>query len=291
MIGQRLPGTLERPVDPDHDAARDAGRGAAGFPPGSRERASSDLRRKMARFAADNAAALGDAEPEHAVRRVQPFRRQLAPAAGDRGRRRRGLAGGAPGTRCGSTSARPRMTSSGTQLLEDVRVVFDQYVDADGRTKPAQKLASTIIVGALKEMDDRPWNEMGRSGAPITQHKLGRMLKQFQISSHGSIRLASGKTSKGYRRIDFEEAWNRYLPPDVPIQSGTTAQPKETAASGGFRTVTNGPDVPDRKTPKAAETADCAAVPVEKRGSGAKREKRTVPSPPDRAARRPACRS
>ena len=45
----------------------------------------------------------------------------------------------------------------GHQLLEDVRTIFDTYVDADERTTPARKLASSTIVGGLIAMDDRPW--------------------------------------------------------------------------------------------------------------------------------------
>jgi Protein of unknown function (DUF3631) len=153
-----------------------------------------------------------------------------------------------------------------------VRAVFDAYVDADERTQPAQKLASKTIVEALKYMADRPWNELGRNAAPITQHKLGRMLKAFQINSHGSIRTAAS-TSKGYERAAFEEAWKRYLSPDVANQTGTPAQPAESVASGLFQTGTNDTNVPVSKWRKATESATCAGVPVSKAAAGAKSEK------------------
>ena len=203
MIG-RLPGTLEdRAV---HVLMKRAMRGEVkrSFRP-DRAEALEQLRSRAVRFAGDNMAALAAAEPElppGAFNRFADNWRPLAAVADLAGGQWPGLARTAILADLGEAEE----DELGQQLLEDLRTIFDEYVDADGRTKPAMKLTSDTMVGALRTMDDRPWNELGRNNTPITQNKLARLLNAFKIKPHGPIRLPSGKTPQGYLRSAFTEA-------------------------------------------------------------------------------------
>jgi len=53
---------------------------------------------------------------------------------------------------------------------------------------------------------------MGKSGKPLTQAKLARMLKPLGISP-GNIGEEKARV-RGYKLTQFEEAFSRYLPPE-----------------------------------------------------------------------------
>jgi hypothetical protein len=88
--------------------------------------------------------------------------------------------------------------SIGTQLLADIREVFS---DDD-------RLSTVELLQRLTADAERPWLEYSH-GKPLTPRGLSRMLRPFGILS-GTIRLGSG-TPKGYYRVAFEDAWERYL--------------------------------------------------------------------------------
>jgi hypothetical protein len=66
--------------------------------------------------------------------------------------------------------------------------------------------------GAHARGQGRPWAEMGKSGKPLTQAKLARMLKPLGISP-GNIGEEKARV-RGYKLTQFEEAFSRYLPPE-----------------------------------------------------------------------------
>jgi putative DNA primase/helicase len=105
--------------------------------------------------------------------------------------------------------------------LRDVHALFAaRHVD---------RLPSTEITAALAEMENRPWPEWGRSEKPITPRQLAKLLDGFGIVPV-SIKLASGKTPKGYHREAFEEAVERYVclePADFAAASATPPHPLE----------------------------------------------------------------
>jgi putative DNA primase/helicase len=153
MIG-RLPGTLEDRALQVVMKRAQRGEVKRSFRPdraGDLDR----LRRQAARFAADHMIALGAAEPElpaGAFNRFADNWRPLAAIADATGGRWPGLARSAILADLGAVEE----AELGQQLLEDIRTIFDELVDADAKTRPAQKLASKTIVGALKGMADRP---------------------------------------------------------------------------------------------------------------------------------------
>ena len=66
------------------------------------------------------------------------------------------------------------------------------------------------LIEELTGDDERPWAEW-RDGKPMSAHGLGRMLRAYRIKPD-QMKLAGVKV-RGYRREDFEAAWDRYLPP------------------------------------------------------------------------------
>src|SRR5262249_56400903 len=73
---------------------------------------------------------------------------------------------------------------------------------------PVHKMASADLVDHLAKIEGRPWAEW-KAGKPITQNALARLLKPFKVTP-GTIRLDSDHTPKGYKREDFEDAFERY---------------------------------------------------------------------------------
>ena len=88
-------------------------------------------------------------------------------------------------------------------LLSDIRSAFNG----------AERLSSDAIVLHLVGLDDRPWSELNK-GRPITKVGLARHLRPFRISP-STIRLDGDRTAKGYHLSAFEDAFARYLPPEI----------------------------------------------------------------------------
>lgn len=149
-------------------------------------------------------------------------------------------------------------TTAGTLLLADIRQVFDDDI--------AERVFSSRLIDRLAAMEERPWSEWKR-GKPLTQNSLARLLSPYKIKS-GTVRIGTG-TGKGYKREQFSEAWERYLPSqNTPLQTVTTSQPSAGAAFSGFETVTSDDDVtlPNRRKPSAG--AACDVVTVQNGGNG-----------------------
>jgi hypothetical protein len=94
------------------------------------------------------------------------------------------------------------------------------------------RLSSEEIVNALAEMEDRPWAEW-KSGRSITRTQLAKVLGRFGIIPV-TVRLASGKTPKGYHIKSFSEALSHY----PPQRNATPPQPLETKDLGASQDAT-----------------------------------------------------
>ena len=112
--------------------------------------------------------------------------------------------------------------SIGVQLLLDLKKVFDGY----------DRLASTVVVGALKKMEDRPWSDY-RNDKSITTRQLSKLLKLFEIGPKPL--WIDGKTVQGYQLDWFSDAFSRYVShqPPPPNTQGT----QEPSADKSFSTV------------------------------------------------------
>ena len=92
--------------------------------------------------------------------------------------------------------------SRGTQLLRDIREVFDE-------TGTSEMFSDTIIEELIKK-EESPWGEY-KQGKPLTKNTLARLLRPFGVRPSGTLRVGD-RTGKGYQRAAFEDAWSRYLP-------------------------------------------------------------------------------
>ncbi len=163
---------------------------------GDRAELHEPLRRRLARFAADFAARLREADP--------PVPSGLANRVADNWRPLFAIAdlAGGPWPDRARAAALAQLAEAADEelpvlLLGDIREIFDASGEAE--------IASTELCERLAAREDRPWAEISR-GRPITPRKLASLLRPFGI--HPLHR----ERARVYRRADFEEAWARYLP-------------------------------------------------------------------------------
>ncbi len=158
-----------------------------------------ELRRRALRWAEDNAEKLEGAEPDMPPgfdnRLGDNWQMLLAIAdhAGDEWPTKARKAA-AQVSKVGADT-----TSIGVQLLTDIRTAFDGL----------DRIGSAELATALGALADGPWSEW-KGGKPITPAQLARALKPFGIAPE-VMRMPSGGTPRGYLRVQFEDAWERYL--------------------------------------------------------------------------------
>lgn len=104
----------------------------------------------------------------------------------------------------------------GVKLLADIRSVFT----SNGQ----ERLPTEAILIALKGMEDSPWSLEGKE---LTGREMANLLGKYQTSEPGEyikpkqIRDGAAKY-RGYRKADFLDAWDRYLPSLSTHASDTT---------------------------------------------------------------------
>jgi hypothetical protein len=94
----------------------------------------------------------------------------------------------------------------GVPLLADCkRIIEEQGISPIDWISPRQ------LAEQLNQMDERPWESMGRRG--ITPHKVVTTLAEFDIFTQRPSTREERKRGdhRGYQRAQFEEAWHRYL--------------------------------------------------------------------------------
>ena len=163
-----------------------------------------DLRRRLCRWAKDHADALRGADvamPEAFYnRRGNNWRllfaiADLCSGAEDWGERARAAAIKLEGAFDTNTI--------GVVLLIHIRRIFDE----DQR----DYILSGRLVERLKEDPEAPWTEWSR-GKGLSQKGLADLLGRFHIFPAD---IRPHEQGRGYRRAQFEEAWQRYLPQGV----------------------------------------------------------------------------
>jgi len=111
-------------------------------------------------------------------------------------------------------------------LLADIRDVF-------AKEGEAPEIASADLVKALVALEGRPWAEMGKSGKPLTQNRLARMLKPLGI---GPDKIGpEDKRLNGYKRERFKDAFARYLPPEEASKPDSRTERDEMGTSERFQ--------------------------------------------------------
>jgi putative DNA primase/helicase len=168
-----------------------------------------EIRRKLMRWAADNAVALGEAKPEQPPgfhnRLAANWRLLLAiadHAGGDWPKRARQAAD--------ELSRQNTEPSQGRRLLAALRALFANR----------DEIPSAEIVQRLAADLGAEWCEFGRGRSPITQRQLAVLLKEYEIAPvvlHPTKRAELSR--HGYRRAQFKDAFARFLPSDPNIRT------------------------------------------------------------------------
>ena len=185
-----------------------------------------DVRRQCARWAADNAVALREADPDVGERMGRPAQvwRPLFAIADAAGGDWPALARSAADALSASAATVANGETLGTMLLADVREVFKAKGDPE-------RIASATLDEALRSLSERPWQSMPKSGKPITAQSRGRILANYGIHAK-TLRLDAGRDAKGYERAAFADAWAAYLPDD---DGSGTVEPLTCRESRYFR--------------------------------------------------------
>jgi hypothetical protein len=102
--------------------------------------------------------------------------------------------------------------SLGIRLLADMRVVL-------GTTEAKTTVA---ILDRLHKIDESLWADI--RGKPLNDLGLARRLRGYGIKPQLMRFEGSAKPARGYRKKDFADAWERYLPPP-PQEPATPATP------------------------------------------------------------------
>ncbi|MBF9059050.1 DUF3631 domain-containing protein [Rhodobacterales bacterium HKCCSP123] len=88
---------------------------------------------------------------------------------------------------------------AGVMLLRDLTEVF--------AAAGTDRLASSLLVGDLMVMEDRPWAEW-RHGKPISAQGVARLMKPFGVKAR--VMKVNGVSTRAYLRSEVEAAALRY---------------------------------------------------------------------------------
>ncbi len=166
------------------------------------------LQRQCARWTVDHAGALRDARPDMGT---------LINRAADRWAPLYGIADAAGGdwpqlardTQFALAAEDDDADSLGERLLHDIREAFNNWIAEHSGTLQ-HEMTSAELVKRLLDMEGRPWAELpGRNPRPLTANKLARLLRPFGV---GPCQVGPERERvKGYRLLDFEDAFTRHL--------------------------------------------------------------------------------
>ena len=169
----------------------------------------STIRRKLARWAADNVRIIKDLKPpqppgfNNRLSANWKLLLQIAQHAG----------GGWPEQACRSAiylSRAPYEPSVGVQLLAALRSMF---------TKNRTEITSEQVVQELVADPNSPWHEYCGRG-PITKNQVAALLRDYDIRPvvvHPTKRADFSR--HGYRAAQFEDAFARFLPHEPNIRT------------------------------------------------------------------------
>jgi Protein of unknown function (DUF3631) len=93
------------------------------------------------------------------------------------------------------------VTSTGVALLQEIKTIFDRST--------LDYVTSKTLLAELTADPEEQWAEYGRSRKPITEREVAQLLHQYRIFSRNVG--PKDARAKGYRKVDFADAWGRYL--------------------------------------------------------------------------------
>jgi putative DNA primase/helicase len=202
-----------------------------------RERKLADLdplSRRAARWAKDHFAKLRSADPlvpdaldDRAADNWRPLLAIADAAGGDWPRLARGAA-----LRLSGSEQRLE-DSLGTQLLGDIKTIFDDQPSSPGTA--SGRISSADLIAALVAAEDRPWST-------LNARQLAQHLAPFDIAPK-QLRLGDMNV-RGYERAQFDDAFARYLGPP-PAEALHPLHAPSEAGTGGTDEALQGDAVAD----------------------------------------------
>lgn len=145
-------------------------------------------------------------------------------------------------------------------LLGDLKTLFERDSSLNIFTKE--------IIEGLSAIEEHPWPEMNH-GKPITPAVLARLLRAFGIRP-GTVRVGQS-TGKGFRKSDFNDAFERYLSFTLPSPSENPSRRHTTEPETlytPFSAVTTAPDMTGAEGQTGANSRPCDDVTDKKGGHG-----------------------
>ena len=97
--------------------------------------------------------------------------------------------------------------SIGTELLQSICLIFEN--------EAVNKISSATLISELVACKDQPWASYNK-GWEVSPRQISQLLKQYGIKPK-TIRMKDGYTPKGYSLDQFEDAFARYLSPEVVV--------------------------------------------------------------------------
>jgi Protein of unknown function (DUF3631)/Bifunctional DNA primase/polymerase, N-terminal len=166
------------------------------------------MRSQLARWAQDSGEALGlaqAAQPEGFMNRTASNWQLMFAIADSLGEE----AGARARTIAQHIAGVTDMASAGVALLQDIKTMFE--------ASTLDHLTSKAIINNLTADPEKRWAEWSR-GKPISEKGVAGLLHEYRIVSRNVGPRAA--QTKGYRKADFEDAWERYLTPEAEKAEG-----------------------------------------------------------------------
>lgn len=108
-------------------------------------------------------------------------------------------------------------TSLGDKLLADIRTIFAET--------SSEWIVSDSLVKRLNDIKESPWADYKHKG--LNAHSLAQLLKYYSIFPQQQ--RTGGARNRGYNRKDFNDAFERYLPPLESIEFNCATVPPSDA--------------------------------------------------------------
>ena len=214
------------------------------------------LRRKAARWRDDNIERLRGVEPhtpaalnDRAQDNWEPLF-AIADLAGDSWAR----AARAAALKL-SADAEMDVETTKTLLLSDTKDIF---AEREGDT-----ITSKAFLTALHADETKPWSSYGKTGKPITERQVARLLADFKIYPRNlkiADELGRQKVVKGYLRSSFAEAFEAYVLPQGGDRSATPLLSSPENGLAEKRSATAKIEVADRNASNPLETNKSSGV-------------------------------
>jgi hypothetical protein len=99
-------------------------------------------------------------------------------------------------------AAEDKPLSTGERLLTDIHKIFGSR----------EAITTHALLDELHDLEGSTWGQFGYSRTPIDARALARILRDYDVPTGNTIRIGGSEPVKGYLRVYFTDAWERYTP-------------------------------------------------------------------------------